>query len=376
MVRTSALCLLSAIVGAAAVAVKTFENNPNSRAEAIPVVAATQDDDLSRLTPEERVNIRVYESTNRGVVNINTRGVRVDNFFRMAIPSEGSGSGWVYDKLGHIVTNYHVIADSNAIEVTLFDGRSFSAQVVGTDPQNDIAVLQITASGDVLFPVAIGNSDNLRVGQRVFAIGNPFGLERTLTTGVVSSLNRTLPSKNTERMINNIIQVDAALNQGNSGGPLLDSSAQLIGMNTAIASRIGENTGVGFAVPANTIRRIVPELIRFGKVLRASLGVEIYIDTPNGLLVGQVASDGAAQRAGLRGITVEERTERHGAAVIRRRYLNRESADTILAVDDTPIKNSDALFALLETKKPGDRVVLTILRQGQRQRIPITLQQE
>lgn len=374
MVRTLTLCFLSAIAGGIAANFGPTVD-PTSAETQTSRVSALQDD-LSRFTPEEQVNIRVYESTNRSVVNINTRGVRVDTLFRVAVPSEGSGSGWVFDDAGHIVTNHHVIAGSNAIEVTLFDGRSYAARVIGTDPQNDIAVLKIDASKDSLHPVPLGDSSNLRVGQRVFAIGNPFGLERTLTTGVVSSLNRALPSKTTDRLINNVIQIDAALNQGNSGGPLLDSSGKLIGMNTAIASKVGENTGVGFAVPVNTISRIVPEILRFGKVLRASLGVELYLDTSDGLTVGQVAQDGAAQRAGLRGVSVEERIERHGNAVIRRRYLNRDAADKILAIDDQPVTRSDDLFALLETKKPGDRVELTILRQGQRVRVPIVLQPE
>ena len=198
-----------------------------------------------QLTPEERVNIQVYDRANRSVVNITTHSVRPDFFFMLDVPAEGAGSGSVLDKLGHVLTNYHVIADAQRIDVTLHDSQTYEAALVGKDPDNDIAVLKITAPTDSLFPVTLGNSSPLLVGQKVYALGNPFGLDRTLTVGIISSVNRSLPLRSS-RTMKSIIQIDAALNVGNSGGPLLNSSAQLIGMNTAIASPTGANTGVGF----------------------------------------------------------------------------------------------------------------------------------
>ncbi|HEX3600007.1 MAG TPA: trypsin-like peptidase domain-containing protein, partial [Lacipirellulaceae bacterium] len=203
------------------------------------------------LTPEELTNIHVYDSANRGVVNILTQMISRDRFFMFAAPSEGegAGSGSVIDKQGHILTNFHVVEDSKHISVTLPGGKDpYDAEIVGVDPENDIAVLKINAPPEELFPVALGTSDNLRVGQRVYTLGNPFGLEGTLTTGIVSNLNRTLPSR-TGRDMKSIIQTDAAMNPGNSGGPLLDTSGRMIGMNVAIATKTGQSAGLGFAIP-------------------------------------------------------------------------------------------------------------------------------
>ena len=224
---------------------------------------------------------------------------------------EGSGSGWVLDEDGHIVTNYHVIAGSDLASVTLFEGDPFPAQLVGVDPQNDIAILKINAPRELLYPVTLGQSDTLRVGQKIFAIGNPFGLERTMTVGIISSLERSLRSK-TGRLMKNIIQVDAALNQGNSGGPLLDNEGLLVGMNTAIASMNGGNSGVGFAVPVNTIRRVIPQLLQFGEVRRASLGIDLFWKAEQGLGVAKTTPNGPAARAGIRGLSVERKTSPHG----------------------------------------------------------------
>ena len=215
--------------------------------------------DTDGFSAEEKVNISVYETVNRGVVNITTRMARQDSFFFFESQApEGAGSGSVLDKKGHILTNFHVIEDAKSARVTLFNNESFPAQPVGADPDNDIAVLKIDAPPEMLFPIELGDSSGLRVGQKIFAIGNPFGLERTMTVGIVSSLNRQIPSRN-RREMKSIIQIDAALNSGNSGGPLLDSRSQLVGMNTAILSPsgAGENTGVGFAIPEATIRRVL-----------------------------------------------------------------------------------------------------------------------
>jgi S1-C subfamily serine protease len=340
--------------------------------QALPASEATP----RRFTAEELININVYDQVNPGVVNIDTRTLRrSDIFFSRVVPEEGSGSGWVLDQQGHIVTNHHVIADSDAIKVTLSDGESYKARVVGSDPPNDIAVIKIDAPENSLSPVAIGESGTLKVGQKAFAIGNPFGLERTMTVGIISSLNRSLRSKS-GRMMKGIIQLDAALNQGNSGGPLLDNAGELIGMNTAIASSVGENTGVGFAVPANTIRRVVPQLIQFGKVIRPSLGIDLFVETRNdsGVGVGHVESEGPAEKAGIRGV-IEVEVIRYGNGVVRRERRNPDP-DIILAVNGMGTKNSDTLNEVIEKFKPGDRVTLTLLRSGREANVEVTLAEE
>jgi S1-C subfamily serine protease len=332
---------------------------------------ASQED--VKLSLEENINVNVYENCNRSVVNINTRGVRINRVFGIRQSSEGSGSGWVLDDLGHVVTNFHVIADSNTIDVTLFDGTTYPATLVGTDPSNDVAVIRIKADAEELIPVRFGDSSLLKVGQKVLAIGNPFGLERTLTVGIVSSLNRTLASQKTNRLMTNIIQVDAALNQGNSGGPLLNSRGELIGMNTAIASLTGENTGVGFAVPVNTIRAVVPQLLEFGKVIRPSLGIDLYFPTEAGLGIGVLSPRGAAEQAGLKAVEIREKTERLGNLVIRRQYEDYENADVILEIDGEQVKSSREIEAAIEQKRPGDTVMVTVLRGGNRVRVPVVL---
>ena len=329
--------------------------------------------DQVRLSAEERINVAVYENVNRSVVNISTVANRVN--FMFIEPEEGSGSGWVSDKQGHIVTNYHVVAGSDAIEVTLFDGSSHRAMVVGEDIQNDVAVLKIEAEPELLFPVRLGNSAQLQVGQKVLAIGNPFGLERTMTVGIVSSLNRTLRSKN-RRVMKQIIQLDAALNQGNSGGPLLDSSGSLVGMNTAIASLTGENTGVWFAVPVNTIGRIVPQLIQFGRVQRASLGVDMFWKTPRGLRIARVVPGGAAEQAGLQGISVEREVIRRAGQLIRVERYNRDSADRIISIDGKLIKDTDDVQDALDRFKPGQTVDVAIERDGDVSNVAVVLGQE
>lgn len=325
---------------------------------------------VSGLSPEEQINVAVYEKVNRSVVNISTR-TTVDFFFRQEM-AEGSGSGWVFDRMGHVVTNHHVIADSDVIEVTLYDGSSYTAQLIGSDPQNDIAVLRISAHENVLKPVQVGNSTALLVGQKAFAIGNPFGLERTMTVGIVSSLNRSLRSKS-RRLMKNIIQLDAALNQGNSGGPLLDSRGLLIGMNTAIASLTGENTGVGFAIPANTIDRVVPQLIQFGRVQRASLEIDMYWQTREGLKIARVIPGGAADKAGLKGIEVERVRRQIGAQQFVVERLNRNSADLIIAIDDHKISDTDDVQSIMDRFKPGQQVIVTIGRGGQVLKVAVTL---
>jgi S1-C subfamily serine protease len=317
----------------------------------------------AELTAEERVNIAVYENVNRSVVNINTKGVRGESFFLIEIPSEGAGSGSVLDKQGHILTNYHVIEGAREIQVTLFDGKEYRAELVGEDPSTDVAVIRIQAPAAALYPVVLGDSTRLKVGQRVFAIGNPFGLERTLTTGIISSLNRSLPSRN-GRTIKSIIQIDAAINPGNSGGPLLDSHSRLIGMNTAIASRTGQNTGVGFAIPVTSIGRVVPQLIERGRVLRPEIGIVRVYQTERGLLIATLAQGGPAEAAGLRGPRLVRERRRQGPFTYEYQSLDRTAADLIIAVDGEKIVSADEFLSAIESKRPGDEVTLTVVRDG------------
>lgn len=329
-----------------------------------------------RYTPDELVNIGVYEKTNRAVVNIRTRGVREGAFPLLDVITEGEGSGAVIDRQGHIVTNHHVIEDAKVISVTLFDGTSYEARLVGVDPPSDIAVLQIDAPSDKLNPVAFGDSTDLKVGQRVFAIGNPFGLERTLTTGIISSLNRTLPNPRSGRSLKQMIQIDAAINPGNSGGPLIDSRGMMIGMNTAIASKTGESVGVGFAIPVNNVRRVVQQLIRNGRVVRADAGIVQVLQTEQGLLIAVLRPGGAAERAGLQGFRVVRTRRRQGPLVFESTSIDRSAADLIVAVDGSPIRSVDDLLTVLDAKQPGDRAVFTVIRAGKQIDVPVILDAE
>lgn len=332
-------------------------------------------DGPGRFSSEEQNNISIYENVNRSVVNINTTAFRRGGWFGEPIPQEGSGSGWIIDKSGHIVTNHHVIVDSDVITVTLFDGDPIPAEIVGADKQNDIALLKIKAPPDMLFPVTFGDSSNLRVGQKVVAIGNPFGLERTMTVGIVSSLGRSLQSK-TKRMIKDVIQIDAALNQGNSGGPLLDNQGTVIGMNTAIATLTGQNTGVGFAVPVNTIKRIIPQLLEFGEVLRGTMGIDMFFQTNDGagLGIGRVIEGGPADRAGLQGLKVELIQERRRDGVTLK-YLkpNRDQTDKIISIDGVPIETTDDYLAAMDQHRPGNEVDVVCERNGKRRTVRVRL---
>ena len=332
-----------------------------------PTGVAPQDLDLEgRYSPDEQINIRVYNQVNASVVNIQTITF-VRDFFSV-VPEAGAGSGLVLDKQGHIVTNHHVIRDSQRIEVTLANGSSYRAEVVGQDPPNDIAVIKIQAPPQELVPIPLGDSTQLLVGQKVLAVGNPFGLERTLTVGVLSSLNRMLRSPETGRMIKSVIQIDAALNRGNSGGPLLDSAGVLIGMNTAILSRSGENAGIGFAVPVNTIRRVVEQILQFGKVIRPTASMAM---TPieGGLQVIQVEPGGAADRAGLKGW--ERKVIRSDFTIYQ--VLDKSNADTIVAVDGRTVASEDDFLTIIEEKQPGQQVEIDVIRNGRSRKVTLTL---
>ena len=326
-------------------------------------------------TPEERTNIAVYEAVNRSVVNINTKATVPSGLFLLEVPSEGAGSGIVLDKQGHVLTNYHVVEGAREIQVLLFDGSSHGGKLVGFDPATDVAVLKVDAPADVLVPAVFGSSSNLRVGQRVFAIGNPFGLERTLTTGIISSLNRSLPTR-TGRTIKSIIQTDAAINPGNSGGPLLDSGSRLIAMNTAIASRTGQSSGVGFAIPVGTLARIVPQLIQRGKVIRPDAGIARVYQTDKGLLVAALTPEGPAERAGMRGFRVVRDRRRQGPFVTEFERVDRSGADLIVAVAGESVRTADDFLSAIESQNPGDQVLIAVEREGHRLDLPVILDAE
>jgi S1-C subfamily serine protease len=323
-------------------------------------------------TREERTNIRVYERANRGVVNITTKTIRPDHFMMAVIDTDGTGSGTILDKQGHILTNLHVVEGAREIRVSLYNGEDFEAGLVGQDPVNDIAVLRIAAPAELLNPIPLCDAERMRVGQKVYAIGNPFGLERTLTVGIVSSLNRSLPSRN-GRTMKSIIQIDAALNRGNSGGPLLDSRARLIGMNTAIASNTGENTGVGFAIPVGTIQRVVRELIQNGRVVRPTAGIAHVHPTDVGLVVAALIPGGPAEQAGLRGFRVLRQQRQRGAFLYERTVVDRSYADIITAVAGNPVATFDDLLTAVEQREPGDQLTITVLRDGQSKDLTVLL---
>jgi S1-C subfamily serine protease len=324
-------------------------------------------------TPEERVNIAVYEHVNRSVVNITTRSVRNEGFFFGDVASEGEGSGVVIDHQGRILTNFHVVDEAREVQVTLFNSKTYDAKTVGQDPASDVAVVQIDAPPGDLYPVTFGDSTRLRVGQKVFAIGNPFGLERTLTTGIISSLNRSLPSRSQNRTIKQIIQIDAAINPGNSGGPLLDTHGRMIGINTAIASRTGESAGVGFAIPVNTVGRVLPQIIQRGHVVRPDVGITRVYQTDRGLLLATLTQGGAAQRAGLRGPKVVRRTKRQGPFVYEYQTVDRSAADLIVAVDGNKILTADDFLSAIDSKQ---QLKGLILAQNERWRRGLGMQVE
>ncbi len=329
------------------------------------------------LIPEERTSIQVYERCNKSVVNIDTQ-TRYNVFLIGELEEPGAGSGIVIDREGHILTNSHVISGVDSVLVTLFDGESYPATVVGEDPITDLAVLKISAPKKDLFPVSLTDSSRLLVGQKVFAIGNPFGLERTLTSGLISSLNRSIPGRFEARAIKGAIQIDAAINPGNSGGALLDTQGRMIGINTAIASKSGGSHGVGFAIPANTVARIVPQLLKYGKVMRGEIGIMKTKDAERngvkGVLVVVLVPKGAAEKAGLRGpVVVKERSLFRGMVISQPR-VDLDAADMIVAVDGVETKKTVDFTAVIDDRKPGDRVVLDILRGNDRIQVPIVLE--
>lgn len=348
-------------------------NTPIARPADVAPLPAAPVRQTSQLTAEEQTHVFVYQRANRCAVHINTKSVQTDAFFMREIVSPGEGSGIVLDKQGHILTNFHVVEDANEIRVTLHTGETYVATPIGADPTTDLAVVKIDAPSIDLYPAIMGDSASLRVGQRVYAIGNPFGLERTLTTGIISSLNRSLTASGEHRRLRSLIQIDADINPGNSGGPLLDTAGQMIGMNTAIASKGGDSAGVGFAIPSSTIRRVVPHLMAYGRVVRADIGIGKVYNTGKGLLIASLIEDGPAERAGLRGPKIVVREQRRGGYVYQYRTLDRTAADLIIAADGKEIESAEDLLEIVESKKPGDQVVLKIFREGKLQEVTVTL---
>jgi S1-C subfamily serine protease len=337
----------------------------------------------SQVDIETQILIEVYRKVNPSVVNV-TNLARVELFAEEEAIPQGEGSGFVWDDQGHIVTNAHVVEGADEVQVTLYDGLTLPARVVGVDLDSDLAVVKIESHGQELRPVELGNIDEVVVGQRAIAIGNPFGFEGTLTQGIVSALGRTIPSL-TAFNIPEAIQTDAAINPGNSGGPLLDSQGRLIGVNAQIESTVRANAGVGFAVPVNIVRRVVPALITDGRYDHAWLGISGQTYSPawadalgfpeetRGAYVMLVEPEGPSDKAGLRAGTSQ-------TDVLLRLDLGQPvylaaGGDLIVAIDDQPVEKFDDLLVYLERYiSPGDRVELTVVRgDGGRQVIPVTL---
>lgn len=318
------------------------------------------------LTDDEKNTIDVVRQAQNSVVFITNIQLVRDFFFSTeeAIP-RGSGSGFVWDEQGHIVTNYHVIEDGDIFNITLPNQEERQARLVGKEPNKDIAVLKIEGKLSGLFPIKIGSSKDLQVGQKVIAIGNPFGFDHTVTTGIVSALGRSMPGAGGVT-IRDMIQTDASINPGNSGGPLLNSAGELIGMNTMIVSPSGASSGIGFAVPIDTIKKIVPQIIRYGRVIRPGIGVSLLSDRYarrlgiEGVIISEVPEESEAYRAGLRGLG----RSGYGRLVIR---------DIIVAVDGKKVRSYDDLYNLLDNYKVGDRVTLTVERDGKRRNVQVNL---
>ena len=339
-------------------------NSPNAKVE---ITEAAGNEGLDS---EEQNNISVYHKNIGSVVNVTSKAVAFDFFYGL-VPQEGQGSGFIIDHEGHVLTNYHVIADARQVEVTLHNRKKYRATVVGTDRSHDLAIIQIKAPD--LAPLVLGDSRNLQVGQKVYAIGNPFGLSGTLTSGIVSSIRQVQEPDGVN--IDEAIQTDAAINPGNSGGPLLNSHGEVIGINTMIASNSGQNAGIGFAIPINTAKAVLNDLLTLGRVRRPALGVltlpispdiadELGLASDYGLLIVRVTPGGAAERAGLRGGS-------------ERAYLGNTpimvGGDLIVAVDGQEVQDQQQLSRIMNNHRAGDSVKVTIYRGKRKMEVDVTL---
>jgi putative serine protease PepD len=315
---------------------------------------------------DEQNNIEVYKTISPGVVFITSTSI-AQGFFFEDEERTGSGSGSIIDPQGHILTNYHVIEGAQRLTVSFGGDKTYPARVVGADPDTDLAVIQVSAPSEQLTVVPFGDSDRLVVGQKVLAIGNPFGLARTLSTGVISGLQRPIRARN-GRQIEGAIQTDASINPGNSGGPLLDSSGRMIGINSQILAPAGGSVGVGFAVPVSIAKRVVPQLIKSGAVLRPKLGItsfdvrnlQVRLPVADGVMIYQLEQGGAAAAAGLRGV----QQGYDGEFVL---------GDIITAIDGEKVADKDALFRILDKHQVGDTVQVEVLRDGRRVTVPVRL---
>ncbi|MEC7223761.1 MAG: trypsin-like peptidase domain-containing protein [Verrucomicrobiota bacterium] len=354
--------LLGAVIYMATIQVKAWWSEQS--ATKVTPRAVTPRGDLGE---DEKATIKLFEETSPSVVFITTINLRRDffstNIYKMPA---GTGSGFIWDSDGHIVTNYHVIKGADEAQITLWDQSTWDAKLVGVEPDKDLAVLKIKAPDDRLKPIKIGDSKNLLVGQKAFAIGNPFGFDQTLTTGVISALGREIESV-TRRPITGVIQTNAAINPGNSGGPLLDSAYRLIGINTAIYSPTGSYAGIGFAVPVDTINRIVPQLIEYGKVIKPGLGINIAPDSfvstrlnTSGVLILNVIEGGGAEKAGLKATTQSA----NGKISL---------GDIIKKVEGKNVEDSSDLFRILDDKVVGDKVNVAVDRDGKDLNFEVTL---
>ncbi len=322
-------------------------------------------EDLS-FDAEDRT-IELFETLSPSVVNITTMAHMRDSFrMRVQEVARGAGSGFIWSSEGYIVTNFHVIKDANAAKVTLTDGSTWDAQLVGAEPDKDLAILKIDAPEELLPGIRVGRSRNLKVGQSVMAIGNPFGLDQTLTTGVISGLGREIESVS-RRPISGVIQTDAAINPGNSGGPLLDSSGRVIGINTAIFSPSGAYAGIGFAVPIDIIKRMVPQIIEFGEVRRVGMGVVLMEDHLarrygiSGVIIRNITPDGPAHKASLKPVQVNRR----GRLIL---------GDVIVGINQERVNDSNDLYRIMDGRSAGDQVNVNVIRDGRERTVKVVLE--
>lgn len=339
-----------------------------------------------KYTVDEQQNIAVYEKCNEAVVNITTQEMAYNWLFEPTLQEGGSGTGSIIDKRGYVVTNVHVISNASRISISLADGSTYEGRVVGADVESDIAVLKFDPDGKTLKTIDFGNSDNLKVGQKVIAIGNPFAVERTMTTGIISGLGRPI-QESKHVIIRNMIQTDAAINPGNSGGPLLDSNGRMIGINTMIISSSGSSAGLGFAVPVSTAKRVVGELIQYGRVNRGKLSITPVqmsadiarfinssrgrslglsrVTTASGILVSEVEAGSATARSGIRGGTQRVQQTRGSSFFV--------GGDVIVQIDSIPVDTYADYLSALESKHPGDTVSVTVQRDGGTETLSVKL---